>query len=382
MSRTRGVGHRGKVRGFIAASAVAGLTFIGLTPLTALAGVVGTSTIDYHPVTGAVIVTADSGLSTANVVSLSGDLESGAIVVTDSAGWLVPVDAQCLASSSIAVCTPGVGDTAIGAVTVNLDDGADTFTTDGSVGSSFTINGGDGVDSLTGSTADETLNGNLGADTVNGAGGADTVNGDTFGSLLGGNDTVSGGTGNDTVSAQGGNDTLNGGGGDDTLNGGGSNDVMDGGLGADTFTGNTGSDRADYSSRTAAVTVTIGSGAGDDGEALEGDTVNSDVENVTTGTGADSVTGNTGNNVIKLGQGADSAGGGAGNDYLYGNDGADSLTGGAGTDSVYGAAGADTVLLVDSTRDYGYCGAGTDSYRRDGSTTDVLDACEVNLAAA
>ena len=70
---------------------------------------------------------------------------------------------------------------------------------------------------------------------------------------------LGGGSGNDRLT---GSACVN-----SSLNGGSGNDVLDGGLGSDLLLGGAGTDTADYSSRTAAVSVDP-DGAADDGEAL------------------------------------------------------------------------------------------------------------------
>ncbi len=58
------------------------------------------------------------------------------------------------------------------------------------------------------------------------------------------------------------------------------------------------------------------------------------IENVTTGSGNDTITGNSANNILSSGNGADTLYGGAGNDTLSGGSGSDRLNGGAGNDTV------------------------------------------------
>ena len=89
------------------------------------------------------------------------------------------------------------------------------------------------------------------------------------------------------------------------------------------------------------------------------------IENAATGQGADSVTGNAADNVIRLGGGADFATGGAGADALYGEAGNDTLLGGDGIDRLFGGDGSDTL----SGGDHGdriEGGAGGDTIRGDG----------------
>jgi len=75
------------------------------------------------------------------------------------------------------------------------------------------------------------------------------------------------------------------------------------------------------------------------------------IENATTGSGADTLTGNAANNALS---------GGAGNDVLRGGAGADTLTAGAGDDKLWGEAGND--LLIGN--------GGADSFRFEGDFGD------------
>jgi Ca2+-binding RTX toxin-like protein len=163
---------------------------------------------------------------------------------------------------------------------------------------------------------------------VKGGGGADSLTGD-------GNDNVlSGGAGDDTLLGGLGNDTLNGEAGNDTFNEGSASN------GADVFNGGAGTDHVNYGSRTQALTVTMDGSAGD-GEVSENDNVKSDVENLTGGTAADTLTGNALNNVLTGGLQADVLNGLAGDDtFAEGSvtNGGDTFNGGTGTDLVdYGS---------------------------------------------
>ena len=127
---------------------------------------------------------------------------------------------------------------------------------------------------------------------------------------MGGNDTLISGYADDVLDGGGGDDLLDGqtyffgnklllgGAGNDTLLGGDGNDTLDGGLGADLMKGGTGNDTADYSSRTANLTIGIGTLA-DDGEAGEHDNVYNDVENVEGGAGNYFIRGSAANKPAK-----------------------------------------------------------------------------------
>jgi Ca2+-binding RTX toxin-like protein len=160
---------------------------------------------------------------------------------------------------------------------------------------------------------------------------------DTFTGSSGANHLLGGG-GDDVLDGLGGPDTLDGDDGIDNLNGSEGDDALDGGDNADRLSGGTGRDRADYDTRTAPVSVTIGTLA-NDGEAGEGDEVLADVEDVTGGTGGDTLRGSGVRNFLV---------GGGGPDDLDGLGGPDVLTGGPGDDDLLGGPGNDSLSTIDA----------------------------------
>ena len=214
------------------------------------------------------------------------------------------------------------------------------------------ISGGAGNDILLGGAGADTLSGDAGNDTLNGGAGGDTVNGGI------GNDTIIHGNGE-------GADTIDGGDGSDTLR------IVEGVFGADdtvtvalaagiisSVNGSTtvanveaaelhldgGNDTLSYQT-SQNVSVNLLSGAATGFSFLRG------VENVTAGSGNDTLLGNgvanrldggDGNDELRGGFGSDVLLGGGGNDNLYGEDGDDLLEGGAGNDRIDGGAGNDT----------------------------------------
>jgi Ca2+-binding RTX toxin-like protein len=207
---------------------------------------------------------------------------------------------------------------------------ADTYTF-GSTG--IAINADNNVDVT--HTAVETFVVTLtdGNDVFSGAGNTAT-GGAEFASVV----TVYGGAGNDTIRGGSGNDIYHGGDGDDTFQGGTVDD------GSDTMNGGNNTDTADYSARTAALTVTI-DGTGNDGESGEADDVEADVEAVKGGSANDSITGSATANTLSGGGGNDTLTGGLGDDILNGEAGDDSFAEGAatsGADTMNGGAGTDT----------------------------------------
>ena len=150
--------------------------------------------------------------------------------------------------------------------------------------------------SATGNDDANVITGNSGDNVISGLGGADTLHGGA------GNDTLIGGLGNDAIFGDAGNDLIK--------------YVV--GDGADTVDGGTGIDTLDYTGTASAVTVNLATGSANGLASMTG------IENVTGGSGNDSLTGDAEVNVLT---------GGAGNDTLSGGAGADTMVGGIGDDT-------------------------------------------------
>jgi uncharacterized delta-60 repeat protein len=207
--------------------------------------------------------------------------------------------------------------------------------------------GGRGNDILKGGAGDDELIGGAGNDTLNGGGGFNCADysGQTtnlsinlkIGVATGLNAKGKAAIGTHKLTsiqeacAGSGNDVLTSADTGSQLEGGDGNDILKGGAGKDNLDGGAGTDTADYSDKTDPVLVTLnGSTAATvsvNGVA-EDRVVN--VENVTCGSGNDTLTGDTNANVLK---------GGAGNDVITGCTGADTLTGNAGKDTFIFAGG-------------------------------------------
>ena len=252
------------------------------------------------------------------------------------------------------------------AVTVDLDgvrddgssvDAAAVGDRDNVMADVENVAGGLGSDTLTGSATANTIDGGRGGDAIAGGGGTDTVSyasrtaavtvdldgvRDDGGSL----DATAVGD-RDNVMAD--VENILGGSGADTLTGSSARNLIDGGRGGDVIAGGAGSDTVSYATRAVAVTVDL-DGVKDDGSAEDGtattarDNVLVDVENVTGGSGNDTLTAIAPNAVINL------LTGGAGDDRLTTRDGtgtADKLACGAGADS-YDADPADVPSLCEA----------------------------------
>jgi Ca2+-binding RTX toxin-like protein len=225
-----------------------------------------------------------------------------------------------------------------------------------------TVDGGDDLDTLTitGLAGNDTLNVVFNGTALTSVAGGTVTNVETVtADLLGGTDTLNYGTtvadvtvnlGTGTasgftavlnienVTGGAGNDTLTGSAGANTLNGGAGNDVLSGGLGNDILAGGAGVDTASYAGETDAMFVSLAAGNARRGSAAAPveDTL-ATIENVSGGTGNDTLTGDGGANVLD---------GGAGNDTLNGNTGTDTLLGGAGNDTMDGGAGNDRFVFA------------------------------------
>ena len=200
----------------------------------------------------------------------------------------------------------------------------------GTLITSIRVDAGDGNDivhSLSGAGLPATLQGSTGADIISGGGGADRLEG---------------GDGNDILDGGGGPDVLLGGNGLDNLTGGDGDDVLQPGAGAGDFVGGgPGVDTADYSERSAALTLSM-DGIANDGESGENDNIAGDVEAAVGGSGNDTLNGGAAKDTLSGGPGNDTLHGLADDDTLNGDVGADQLFGEGGNDTLNGGDGIDT----------------------------------------
>ena len=193
----------------------------------------------------------------------------------------------------------------------------------------------------------------------------DTITGDSDDqvySLGRGDDIAMGQGGDDTLNGGLGNDTLVGGTGDDTLQGDGGNDILNGGAGTDTivFTGR--------NKATVDLNKTGYQNTGHGRDKIVG------VENIISGNGADTLTGNRFGNALT---------GNNGNDKLYGNVGADTLNGGSGKDVMY--AGKDRhidVFIFSSTDDTGTTARTRDQILQFDRGEDFIDLSAIDSNSA
>ncbi|SMO94989.1 calcium-binding protein [Paracoccus laeviglucosivorans] len=162
-----------------------------------------------------------------------------------------------------------------------------------------------------GMTAAEIARGSFGAPTQL----ADRITGSM------GADRIMGLAGNDALTGRGGNDLIVAGGGADALNGGYGNDTLDGGAGVDTLI------------FAAATPIHVNLALRGPQATGQGTDTIMNIENVTSGSGNDVLSGNGAANVLNGGAGNDVLNGAGGNDRLIGGLGIDTMRGGLGNDS-------------------------------------------------
>lgn len=375
----------------------------------------GADTIDYSASGTAVQIDIDSGLATggAGNDTLS-QIQSGTGSSTGS-------DTIIAGNPLGAYSGLGGNDTIIGSQvgpsTISGGEGNDSLT-QGSSAHATSIVGGNGSDTITGQGVADTLLGESGNDLIRGNGGADRIDGgdgnDTLVSdasvgetLAGGNDTDrldfadasagvsfnlnlagSAGLTHSGLEDLGGSpfgDTLVGNGGVNLIEGASGGDSLSGGAaGADTLRGDAGSDTL-FASAGAGGKVLEG---GTEADSLVGSNSAGAVNSISGGSGNDTLTqsgasGNllfgdgdsdlidlesaTGPNTVGGGTGADTIEGGSGSELLSGNDSNDSIVAGDGGDTVLGDAGIDTLMGE----------AGADSIEGGIGASDVLRQVQV-----
>jgi Ca2+-binding RTX toxin-like protein len=317
------------------------------------------------------------------VISLDGQADDGTIILERD-----QVD------PSVETVISGSGqDNLVGSDGANRLEGGPGFDIIDGEGGNDAIAGGDGPDSLKGSAGNDTVDGGGGNDQIDGGDGADDMRGGPgvdqvayigrtagiavtlddnpndglftpFGGSIGAGfgstpeqdnvhsdvENLSTGEGNDIVVAgPGANQILTRGG----------NDVVDGGTGPDRIDAGDGSDRVNYAGRTSGVTVTLGDGLPDDGDATDGPVGARDTllgtENVTGGSGPDTLTGDARANV------------------LIGGPGGDTITGLGNADILRGDQGDDVLRANDGVKDTVNCGSDADE-----AELDLADAPLVN----
>ena len=256
------------------------------------------------------------GTERADVISVSKGRDAGSVVVRGVDG--VKKDAVFTQVSAVVIETFGGNDKVSIGRGIRAPNGAlMSFTIDVGNGND-SVDAGDGNDTIRGRDGNDTIRGRGGDDRIEGGNGNDSCNGE------GGDDDLSGGAGVDSLAGGLGNDKMSGDDGNDLVSGDDGDDSIQGGSGRDTLNGGNGRDRVD--------------GGVDD------DTING-------GSADDNLRGESGRDTIRGGTGNDSISGGTDDDSIFGDDGDDDLDGGSGKDRIRGGRGADESLDDDKIAD-------------------------------
>lgn len=252
-------------------------------------------------------------------------------------------------------------------------DGADTFRYTGASESFDSVDGGLGGDTITATVANaviglssltgvETITaGGFSGVTIAGSAAANTLD---FASVtLSGITAIDGGDGNDTITGSTIADTLRGGLGNDALNGGDGNDSLQGDAGTNTLDGGIGTDLAVYSGAKASYTVTQNPNGS---YALTGSGVTdtlSNIENVQFSDGTFAI-----GSLIVTGQ---TITGTASAETLTGTSGNDTITGLGGDDTINAGGGDDQILQSGTGAGYDIVngGLGNDTFRATAANT-------------
>lgn len=218
------------------------------------------------------------------------------------------------------------------------------------------IYGEGGKDEIFGDAGNDRIHGGAERDWLIGEAGNDSIWGDDADDYLygsAGDDILSGGNGLDELYPDDGHDRVYGGPGGDRIS---AYAINGEGVGADYYSGGGGHDWLTYGSYfTKAVTVDADGVTGDDGAKGERDTVATDIEAITGGSGDDVIVGRPGGDNLSGGPGDDSLYGGGGADFLDGDDGDDYLSSNdddKAPDSLNGGDGDDECLPGD--QDYSF----------------------------
>ena len=256
------------------------------------------------------------GTERADVISVSKGRDAGSVVVRGVDG--VKKDAVFTQVSAVVIETFGGNDKVSIGRGIRAPNGAlMSFTIDVGNGND-SVDAGDGNDTIRGRDGNDSIRGRSGDDRIDGGNGNDSCSGE------GGDDDLSGGAGVDSLGGGLGNDKMSGDDGNDLVSGDDGDDSIQGGSGRDTLSGGNGRDRVD--------------GGADD------DTING-------GSADDNLRGESGRDTIRGGTGNDSISGGTDDDSIFGDDGDDDLDGGSGKDRIRGGRGADESLDDDKIAD-------------------------------
>ncbi|MFN8629531.1 MAG: calcium-binding protein [Chloroflexota bacterium] len=220
-----------------------------------------------------------------------------------------------------------------------------------------------------GTSGNDVICGGAGPDIVHGNGGTDRVYGNDGNDFIAAAGVLDGGDGTDTLCGSSASDTELGGDGNDLIAGGPASDSIDGGYGDDIII-------ADATSGDVSDLLTIGCSGSTPTGASGADVVHGGPghDSIKGGRSNDTLYGDSGDDLILGGQGNDKIIGGSGMDKIHGDDGNDTITGGTGKDVLAGNAGNDLIYGADGIKETISCGSGSDVAHLD--AIDTRSSCE------
>lgn len=187
---------------------------------------------------------------------------------------------------------------------------------------------------------------------------------------------VTGGNGTDTIHGTSHNDILNGQGGTDIYRGGLGDDKLYG-LAGDDIRGDGGYDTAYWGSQASSIVVTVDDVANDGPVSNPVGNVRTDIEKVIGTNFADTITGQAAAPTYIVGSGGSNIlTGGSANDSIDGGPGNDTINPGGGLDTVAAGSGLDTVFANDGTTDTVDCGDSSPDDAHADTGLDAVTGCE------
>ncbi|TFY98433.1 hypothetical protein EZ313_23120, partial [Ramlibacter henchirensis] len=313
----------------------------------------GDDTVNYAIGDGADTLDGGAGSDMLNVTGTSAE---ETLDVVYAGGMLTSVEGGPV--SSVESVNADLQD---GADTLNYAGTAEDLTVNLAAGTASGFASIAGVENATGGSGNDSLTGNSGANVLDGGAGNDTLSGGA------GDDTIQGGAGGDIVNYTLGDgaDAVDGGDGSDTLNvtGTAADETLAVAIAGGVLTNvggisvtnvdqvnanlSGGIDTLSYAGVTEGITVNLGAGEAIGFASIAG------IENVTGGSGNDSLTGSADANALDGGAGNDTLSGGAGADVVDGGEGDDTVNYsiGEGADAVDGGDGSDTLNVSGSGAD-------------------------------
>jgi Ca2+-binding RTX toxin-like protein len=319
-------------------------TFSGNALNNRFEGGLGTDTVSYAATTTGITITTnfDGSLSVTGAIQGTDTLVGIENITGSSAGDLLAGDAS-----------NNVLDGGLGVDTVTYTNASNAILVSADAAGNLTVNAGalgtdtlTNIENITGGAFNDTLMGTAANNVLDGGAGIDTASYANATSDL--TITFTSSTAANVTGATVGTDTLNA---IEAVTAGSGNDTFtdNSGLGAKTFDGGAGTDTISYAAQTFGVTMSVNA----DGSLSDGRNTLINIENITGGSGGDTLIGTTANNILNGGGGSDTA------SYINATTGITVALDASGNATVNaGAFGTDTLISIENVTG----GSGNDTF--------------------